>query len=167
MTAAMNPATTTPAIPAVPRTTTMFRRGEYHRFAGDGAPYVYLVPSAAVFRLDDVSVAVLDALGSRDYEPADLALSLAPRFALPDVKEAVEELVRVRAIKAFEKRLPVPGADVAVAPAPAVAAPARKRVPLTTLVVNVTTEPYHYADPDEFRLDPHGTLPYDWTRKDG
>jgi dTDP-4-dehydrorhamnose 3,5-epimerase len=36
-----------------------------------------------------------------------------------------------------------------------------------SLVVNVTTEPYQYADPDEFRLDPHGTLPYDWTRKDG
>ena len=35
------------------------------------------------------------------------------------------------------------------------------------LVVNVPTEPYHYADPDEFRVEPHGTLPYDWTRKDG
>jgi dTDP-4-dehydrorhamnose 3,5-epimerase and related enzymes len=36
-----------------------------------------------------------------------------------------------------------------------------------SLVVNVTTEPYHYSDPDEYRLEPHGTLPYDWTRKDG
>jgi len=36
-----------------------------------------------------------------------------------------------------------------------------------SLVVNVPTEPYHYTDPDEYRLDPHGTLPYDWTRKDG
>ena len=36
-----------------------------------------------------------------------------------------------------------------------------------SLVVNVPTEPYHYADPDEFRMEPHGTLPYDWTRKDG
>ena len=35
------------------------------------------------------------------------------------------------------------------------------------LVVNVPTEPYHYKDPDEFRLAPHDTLPYDWTRKDG
>ena len=35
------------------------------------------------------------------------------------------------------------------------------------LVVNVPTEPYRYADPDEFRVEPHGTLPYDWTRKDG
>ena len=35
------------------------------------------------------------------------------------------------------------------------------------LVVNVPTEPYRYDDPDEFRLEPHGTLPYDWSRKDG
>ncbi len=35
------------------------------------------------------------------------------------------------------------------------------------LVVNTTNEPYRYDQPDEFRLDPHGTLPYDWTRKDG
>lgn len=36
-----------------------------------------------------------------------------------------------------------------------------------SLVVNVPTEPYHYQDPDEYRMEPHGTLPYDWTRKDG
>jgi dTDP-4-dehydrorhamnose 3,5-epimerase len=35
------------------------------------------------------------------------------------------------------------------------------------LVINVPTEPYRHGDPDEYRLDPHGTLPYDWTRKDG
>jgi dTDP-4-dehydrorhamnose 3,5-epimerase len=36
-----------------------------------------------------------------------------------------------------------------------------------SLVVNVPTEPYRYDAPDEYRLDPHGTLPYDWSRKDG
>jgi dTDP-4-dehydrorhamnose 3,5-epimerase len=35
------------------------------------------------------------------------------------------------------------------------------------LVLNVPTEPYRYGDPDEYRIEPHGTLPYDWTRKDG
>jgi dTDP-4-dehydrorhamnose 3,5-epimerase len=39
--------------------------------------------------------------------------------------------------------------------------------PEVALVINVPTEPYDYADPDEHRLDPHATLPYDWTRKDG
>ena len=36
-----------------------------------------------------------------------------------------------------------------------------------SLVVNVPTEPYAYAEPDEYRLEPHGTLPYNWSRKDG
>ena len=36
-----------------------------------------------------------------------------------------------------------------------------------SLVVNIPTEPYDRESPDEFRLDPHGTLPYDWTRRDG
>lgn len=35
------------------------------------------------------------------------------------------------------------------------------------LVVNVPTEPYRHGDPDEYRVEPHGTLPYDWARKDG
>ena len=35
------------------------------------------------------------------------------------------------------------------------------------MVLNVPTEAYHYQDPDEFRLEPLGTLPYDWTRQDG
>ena len=34
-------------------------------------------------------------------------------------------------------------------------------------VVNVPTELYRYDDPDEYRLEAHGTLPYDWARKDG
>ena len=36
-----------------------------------------------------------------------------------------------------------------------------------SLVVNVPNEAYRYVDPDEYRLEPHGTLPYDWTRRDG
>jgi dTDP-4-dehydrorhamnose 3,5-epimerase len=35
------------------------------------------------------------------------------------------------------------------------------------LVVNVPSEPYDRESPDEYRLEPHGTLAYDWTRKDG
>jgi dTDP-4-dehydrorhamnose 3,5-epimerase len=35
------------------------------------------------------------------------------------------------------------------------------------LVVNVPSEPYRYEAPDEHRIAPHDTLPYDWTRRDG
>lgn len=36
-----------------------------------------------------------------------------------------------------------------------------------SLVVNVPSAPYSYAEPDEYRIEPHGSLPYDWSRKDG
>lgn len=36
-----------------------------------------------------------------------------------------------------------------------------------SLVLNVPNEPYNRAEPDEHRLEPHGTLDYDWTRRDG
>ncbi len=37
-----------------------------------------------------------------------------------------------------------------------------------SLVINISTEPYHHAKPDEYRLDPHTTeIPYDWNRTDG
>ncbi|OHB57313.1 MAG: dTDP-4-dehydrorhamnose 3,5-epimerase [Planctomycetes bacterium RBG_13_44_8b] len=35
-------------------------------------------------------------------------------------------------------------------------------------IINLTTEPYDYKQPDEFRIHPHDNdIPYDWTRKDG
>lgn len=35
-------------------------------------------------------------------------------------------------------------------------------------IVNVVSEPYNHAEPDEFRTDPHDNhIPYEWTRKDG
>jgi dTDP-4-dehydrorhamnose 3,5-epimerase len=36
-----------------------------------------------------------------------------------------------------------------------------------SLVLNVSSEPYQYDEPDEYRLDPHGSLAYDWSRTDG
>ena len=39
--------------------------------------------------------------------------------------------------------------------------------PEVSTVINVPTEVYHYDEPDEYRLEPRDTLPYDWARKDG
>ncbi len=40
--------------------------------------------------------------------------------------------------------------------------------PEMTLIVNVPTELYNYATPDEYRLPAHtADIPYDWARKDG
>ena len=50
----------------------LIRRGEYHAFAGGDAHFLYLVPSAAVVRIDDVTQAVLDCLETGDRSPVDL-----------------------------------------------------------------------------------------------
>lgn len=35
-------------------------------------------------------------------------------------------------------------------------------------IINVVSEAYDYAEPDEFRTDPHDNdIPYNWARKDG
>ncbi|MHC4619288.1 MAG: dTDP-4-dehydrorhamnose 3,5-epimerase family protein [Planctomycetota bacterium] len=35
-------------------------------------------------------------------------------------------------------------------------------------IINLVSEMYNYAEPDEFRTHPHeNDVPYDWTRKDG
>ncbi len=36
------------------------------------------------------------------------------------------------------------------------------------VVINIPTAVYSYAQPDEYRIDPHkNDIPYDWSRKDG
>ena len=36
------------------------------------------------------------------------------------------------------------------------------------IVINISTEPYHHAKPDEYRVEPHhNEIPYDWNRRDG
>ncbi len=36
------------------------------------------------------------------------------------------------------------------------------------IIVNLVSESYNYADPDEFRTHPHDNdIPYDWARQDG
>jgi uncharacterized protein len=111
------------------RSVTLLRRGEYHAFEADGASYVYLVPSAAVFRLDDASQAVLDALGPRDVEPNELVRDLSGRFPVADVRATVEDLLNVRAVRLVDRPPEIPAAS-----------PPRKRIPLTTLVLNVTSK---------------------------
>lgn len=34
-------------------------------------------------------------------------------------------------------------------------------------LLNIPDETYDYGNPDEYRIPPHGEVPYDWSRKDG
>ena len=130
----------------------VLRRAEYHAFDADGARYLYLVPSAAVFRLNETSRGVLDVLEQGDAEPNELARRLSDRHPLADVRDAVEDLLNAHAVRVVDIPVeqPKPGAP-------------RKRIPLTTLVLNVTskcnlacTYCYEYG---EDRIVPDGKKP--------
>lgn len=116
--------------------------GDYHAFTADGAPHVYLVPSAAVFRLDGPSAAVLDLVGEAPLEAGAIADRLADRFPRLLVQETVDELLSAQALRTVRAPSPTPEpAPVAApVPTPSGAEGPRKRIPLTTLVMNVTSK---------------------------
>ncbi|HZT78525.1 MAG TPA: quinohemoprotein amine dehydrogenase maturation protein [Vicinamibacterales bacterium] len=105
---------------------------EHHRFEAAGKPFVYLVPSAAIFELDEAADALLRALNTRPHAHEELARRQAegePGFE--HVDDTLAELVRVQAI-----------GEVAARPAPPPAPPRNiiPLVPLTTMVLNVTNQ---------------------------
>src|SRR5688572_11405126 len=106
----------------------LLSRKEFHSFDAAGARYLYLVPSAAVVRLDAATQAVLDALGDEHLPREQVTAALADRFTAEDVDAGVRELLAMRAI------------GVKAAPAPTPTPPPRipRRIPLTTMVLNVT-----------------------------
>ncbi|MCA1583240.1 MAG: quinohemoprotein amine dehydrogenase maturation protein [Acidobacteria bacterium] len=101
---------------------------ELHRFEASGRRFGYLVPSAAVFALDDCATAVIDALECRPREAAELAHELGARFGPETVAETVADLQRVRAVGARTPSQKPPK----ILPLTV--------VPLQTLVVNVTNQ---------------------------
>ena len=98
---------------------------EFHRFEAAGQPFVYLVPSAAVFALDAVADAVLTLLGNGARARDAVVAGLSDRFDSRAVADTVAELLRVRAI----------GERAAASQARSKVIPL---VPLSTMVLNVT-----------------------------
>jgi uncharacterized protein len=102
---------------------------EHHRFEAAGRPFVYLVPSAAVFALDEAANAVMLALGERPRTREELLSELAPLHASEHLSETFDELARVRAIGEVTVRQPPPAKVFPLTP-----------FPLTTMVLNVTNQ---------------------------
>jgi uncharacterized protein len=102
---------------------------EFHLFTASGRSFLYLVPSAAIFELDDATSAVLRTVGDLRQPEEDVASALADRFAADVVHAAIAELLEVRAI-GYEHQ-------------PADAAPRvlpMMPFPLNTMVLNVTNQ---------------------------
>ena len=107
---------------------------EHHRFESAGQPFVYLVPSAAVFGLDPVADAVMQMLDSGPRTLDEMTSVLDASFERDAVLSTIGELRAVRAI-----------GETVTRQAAAPAGPARKVIPLTpfpltTMVLNVTNQ---------------------------
>src|SRR5215471_8663875 len=109
----------------VPSDTTLWTAREHHRFESAGQPFVYLVPSAAIFALDSSSDAVLRTVTERPRTRDELQ-AVMPEV---DLDAALEELLRVQAIGEMSApKVPTPKV-IPLAP-----------FPLTTMVLNVTNQ---------------------------
>src|SRR5205085_9114696 len=73
-------------------------RREFHLFQAAGRDFLYLVPSAAVFALDQPTAAVLNVVTSTRVPAERVVETLAGRFDAETVTAAIGELVDVRAI---------------------------------------------------------------------
>jgi uncharacterized protein len=102
---------------------------EFHPFEAFGARFLYMVPSAGIFRMDDVACAVLDLLAEGDRTADDVCDALASRFGNDRVRETLDELTEIRAVG----EVGVPAAQVPNDLPPA-------DFPLNTVVLNVTNK---------------------------
>ena len=95
---------------------------EHHRFEAAGKPFVYLVPSAAIFEIDETADAVLSALRERPRTREELAGG-------DSIDAALAELLRVQAIGEVDAPPTKTPKIIPLAP-----------FPLTTMVLNVTNQ---------------------------
>jgi len=102
---------------------------EFHPFEAAGRRFLYLVPSAGVVQLDDVSDGVLGALQGGPRTRTEVAELLGARFPREVVASAVDELMQIRAIGPAAAP---PEKTLKVLPA--------QDFPLTTMVLNVTSK---------------------------
>ena len=99
---------------------------EHHRFEAAGKPYVYLVPSAAIFALDTSADTLLKTLAGRALTRDELCAMFPDG---PELDAAMGELVRVQAVG--EVNTPPAKTPKVIPLAP---------FPLTTMVLNVTNQ---------------------------
>jgi uncharacterized protein len=102
---------------------------EYHEFKAYGARFLYMVPSAGVFRMDEVGSEILDALASGPLDQDTLVERVSRAYDVDRVLETLEDLTEIRAIgdiDAPKDQVPndLPPADF----------------PLNTMVLNVTNK---------------------------
>src|SRR5687768_16557334 len=102
---------------------------ELHPFRAAGRQFVYLVPSAAIYALDDTASAIFEALSRRVQTREELIGELSGGIAPEEIENPLGELLSIRAV----------GETPAAEPPPPRVTPAMP-FPLTTMVLNVTNQ---------------------------
>ena len=102
---------------------------EFHLFHAAGRDFLYLVPSAAVFGLDEATSAVLRVVTETMRSEEAVIAALADRFDAEAVRGAVAELLQVRAIGYEHQPEERPLRVLPMMP-----------FPLSTMVLNVTNQ---------------------------
>jgi uncharacterized protein len=104
-------------------------RREFHLFQAAGRDFLYLVPSAAVFALDEPTSAVLRVVCEKPLSDEAVVAALASRLDAEAVRAAIGELVDVRAIGYEQQPDEQPPRMLPMMP-----------FPLNTMVLNVTNQ---------------------------
>ncbi|MGB1778788.1 MAG: hypothetical protein ACPHQP_04470, partial [Longimicrobiales bacterium] len=102
---------------------------DFHPFEAYGARFLYMVPSAGIFRMDDCGSAILDKLAAGPLDQDAVVEALNDRFNVDRSLETIEELTEIRAVG---------GPDAPKDEAPNDLPPAD--FPLNTMVLNVTNK---------------------------
>ena len=80
--------------PPVATDTEMLALREFHPFEARGARYLYMVPSAGIFRMDGPSNAILDTLANGPVSKGELVGALSEDHGIDRVLETIDELIR-------------------------------------------------------------------------
>lgn len=102
---------------------------EFHPFEAHGARFLYMVPSAGIFRMDDAACAILDLLSEGPAEHDAVVDALGDRFGVDRILGTLAELTEIRAIGDVD----APKEQVVNDLPPA-------DFPLNTMVLNVTNK---------------------------
>ena len=102
---------------------------EFHPFRAAGRQFVYLVPSAAIYALDETASTILEALSGRARTSEELIKELSGGIAREEIENSLGELLSIRAV----------GQTQAPEQPPPRVTPAMP-FPLTTMVLNVTNQ---------------------------
>ncbi|PWU08815.1 MAG: quinohemoprotein amine dehydrogenase maturation protein [Terriglobia bacterium] len=105
-----------------------YRLGEYHAFESAGQPFLYLVPSGAIFALDTLGREIMERVGERSRARTELTAVLLSRgYQQTEIDNALNELEYAEVIRYGDRAVEQPAVP-------------QLTFPLQRIVLNVTNQ---------------------------